>query len=83
MFEARVPDARLSVLGTSNDVLAIGRDSAAYHQVFAVRAKESFLDSDSTRGLILDQSDAVIPGLHEDLVCKLWMNFQIVDLIAF
>ena len=67
-FHSCVPDSRLSILGTRDEVLGVGGDGASDHLILRQSSKEAFLNAGSSGGFILNQPGTVITRLHEKLI---------------
>ena len=83
VFQRCIPNIRISRFWTTNQVLAICRKSASNHLVAALRPEESFFDSSSSRGPIINQPDAVVSGLNIQLILYFGMHNDGINLVSF
>ena len=82
-LQSGIPDEGKPSLGTTHQVLAIGRDGTLDHLLAALGTEESLLDSRSFICFVFNQPNAVVSRLNIDLILLLSVDYDLVDLIAF
>lgn len=77
-----VPEMRRTIFRPSYQILAIRRNAGSYHQVSAFGAKESLPYAGAFHRLVLKEADAIISGVHEQLVFVLRVDYELINLVA-